>query len=216
VEDPATSFAWRGRAVEAGVNSILLDDASDSAAIERARYAFELSALGERSDQIDKDRRAIAEMVRRAGSLFRRLGRPLAIQQRVQYQIDGIEVPVIGYVDYVYEKYIVDLKTTFALPSKPRFGDAMQVVFYGDVLSRRPGLIYVSPRDSAVYPHAQIDIDSARRLLRQSAYALRAMLAAADDRQHAASLFVPNPDDFRMTETMRAAAESVWGYQDNG
>jgi hypothetical protein len=82
VEDPASSWAWRGRAVEAGINSILLDNASDSAAIERAKYTFELSALGERSDQIDRDRRAIGEMVRRAGSLFRRLGRPLVTQQK--------------------------------------------------------------------------------------------------------------------------------------
>jgi hypothetical protein len=72
VEDPATSFAWRGRAVEAGVNSILIDDASDSVAIERARHTFELSALGERSPRIDRDRQAIAGMVQRAGALFRR------------------------------------------------------------------------------------------------------------------------------------------------
>jgi hypothetical protein len=104
--------------------------------------------------------------------------------------MDGIEVPIIGYCDYLYERFIVDLKTTFALPTKPRLSDEMQVVFYGDVLPRHPGLIYVSPRDTIVYPHAQIDIDSARRLLRQSAYALRAMLAVTEDKQHAASLLV--------------------------
>jgi len=149
-------------------------------------------------------------MVRRAGALFRRLGKPLARQQKVEHWLDDIEIPIISYYDHLYKKLIVDLKTTFALPSKPRLSDAVQVVFYGDVLSRRPGLIYVTPRKTAVYPHTEIDIEGARRVVRQSAHALRAMLAATTDREHAASLFVPDPDDFRWTDTTRAAAESVW------
>jgi hypothetical protein len=210
IADPSNSFAWRGRAVEAGVDAIIFDGVSDERAIERAKYTFELSAQGEISSETNKDRHAIPEMVRRAGGLFRRLGTPVARQQKVEYWLDDFEIPIIGYYDYLYENFVLDLKTTFALPSKPRLSDAMQVVFYSDVLSRRPGLIYVTPRRTAVYPHNEIDIEGARRVIRQSAHALRAMLAATSDREHAASLFVPNPDDFRWTDVTRAAAERIW------
>jgi hypothetical protein len=158
VRDDETAYLWRGRAVETGINAIVFDDAADDVAIEAARHNFELSAQGEISPEIDKNRRAIPEMIRRSGALFRQLGKPVAIQQKVDLWLDGIEIPVIGYCDYVYEKFIVDLKTTFAFPSRPRFNDAMQAVFYADVLSRRPGLIYVTPRKTAVYPHSEIDV----------------------------------------------------------
>jgi hypothetical protein len=148
--------------------------------------------------------------VRQAGAVFRQLGEPEARQHKVEVWLEGIEVPIVGYCDYVYAAFCVDLKTTHALPSQPRPDDAVQVAFYGDALSRRPALVYATPRKYGVYPHDTIDMDSARKVLRQSARAVRAMLAASDDREHAAALFVPNLDDYRWTDTTRNAAERVW------
>lgn len=211
VKDEATApYLWRGRAIESGVDAILLDGVSDDAAIERAKHTFELSAQGEISPNIQRERQVLADMVRRAGAVFRRLGKPIGRQQKVEVWLDGIEVPLTGYADYLYEEFVVDLKTSHALPGKPRPDDAVQVVMYGDALSRRPSLIYVTPRKSAQYPHDEIDIESARRVLRQSANAIRAMLAATADKAHAARLFVPNPDDYRWTDATRNAAERVW------
>jgi hypothetical protein len=139
---------------------------------------------------------AIPTVVRRAAWLFRKLGRPLGQQHRIEVWIDGVEVPVLGYADFLYPEFVLDLKTTFAIPSKPRADHEAQIVTYADALGRRPGLVYVSPQKIAVYQHGQIDVAGARRLLRQSASAVRAMLAAADSRETAAALFVP-VDDFR-------------------
>lgn len=47
VKDEAGPYAWRGRAVEAGVDAIVMDDADDYEAIERAKQAFETEARGE-------------------------------------------------------------------------------------------------------------------------------------------------------------------------
>jgi PD-(D/E)XK nuclease superfamily protein len=210
VKDEAGAFAWRGRAVEQGVDGIILDGISDDEAIERAKHAFETEAQGEISPEIDKQRRAIPKMLRQATAVFRRLGKPVARQHRVEIWVDDIEVPIIGYADYVYPEFVVDLKTTFALPAMPRPDDAVQVVLYADALSRRPGLVYATPARFGVYPHNAIEIDGARRVLRQSAHAIRAMLAAAEDREHAAALFVPDVDNYRWTETTRDAAERVW------
>jgi len=54
-----------------------------------------------------------------------------------------------------------------------------------------------------------IDVVTARRVLRQSARAIRAVLAVAESREDAASLFVPVAD-YRWTDLTRSAAEKVW------
>lgn len=207
--DDETPYSWRGKAVELAVNAVVFEGASDDDAIDLAMAAFEGEAQGELSAEISRERNVIPGMVRRAAWAFRKLGKPLAYQSRIEVWIDGIEVPIIGYADFLYPEFVLDLKTTFAIPSKPRADHEVQIVTYADALGRRPGLVYVSPRKIAVYPHDQIDIDGARRLLRRSARAVRAMLDTAETREAAAALFVP-VDDFRWSPTSRAAAQGVW------
>jgi hypothetical protein len=209
VRDEETPFAWRGKAVELAISAVVFDSASDDEAIEVAMEAFEGQAQGEVSAEINRERDGISGMVRRAAWVFRKLGRPLGQQHRIEIWIDGVEVPILGYADFLYADFVLDLKTTFRVPTKPRGDHEVQIVTYSDALGLRPGLIYASPWKIAAYRHDQIDVASARRLLRQSARAVQAMLAAAESREAAAALFVP-VDDFRWSNTTRCAAERVW------
>jgi hypothetical protein len=210
IRDETGAFAARGKAVEAAVAAIVMENASDNAAIDLAMSVFECDAGGEISPEMNKERLTIPEMVRRAAPLFRKLGRPIGCQWRIEARLDGIEVPILGYADFVYEPFVLDLKTTSAIPSIPRADHAVQIAFYAAALSLRPGLIYVSSRKTACYGHNSIDVENACRLLRQSAHAVRTMLAASGTREAAAALFVPTVDDFRWSPTTRAAAEQVW------
>lgn len=209
VRDETGIFAARGKAVEAAVAAIVMENASDDAAIALAMSVFERDAGGEISPEINKERLAIPEMVRRGAPLFRKLGRPVACQWRIEARLEGIEVPILGYADFVYEPFVLDLKTTFAIPSIPRADHAVQIAFYGAALSLRAGLIYVSAKKTACFGHDTIDVEAAGRLLRQSASAVRAMLAAAESREAAAALFVP-VEDFRWSSITRSAAARVW------
>jgi hypothetical protein len=92
--DDEMPFAWRGKAAEAAVDAIVMRDASDDDAVEFAMAAFESEAGGEISPEITRERNAIAPMVRRASPVFRRLGRPIARQHRIEVWLDQIEVPV--------------------------------------------------------------------------------------------------------------------------
>jgi hypothetical protein len=209
IQDETGAFAARGKAVEAAVASIVMENASDNAAIDLAMSVFERDAGGEISPEVNRERLTIPEMVRRAAPLFRTLGRPIACQQRVEVWLPGIEVPVIGYADFVYEQFVLDLKSAHAIPSVPRADHVVQIAFYSMALGLRPGLIYASARKTACYGHLSIDVEGGCRLLRQSANAVRAMLAAAETREAAAALFVP-VDDFRWSPTTRSAAARVW------
>lgn len=209
VRDESGPYAARGKAVEAAVAAILMENASDDAAIDLAMSVFERDAGGEISPEVNRERLAIPEMVRRAAPLFRKLGRPVACQWRIEMRLDDIEVPILGYADFVYEPFVLDLKTTFAIPSVPRADHAVQIAFYAAALSLRPGLVYVSPKKTACFSHNSINVETACRLLRQSAHAVRAMLTATATREAAAALFVP-VDDFRWSPTTRSAAQRVW------
>jgi hypothetical protein len=46
IKDPANAYAWRGRAIEAAVDAMVLDGVSDDVAIDRTEHTFELSAQG--------------------------------------------------------------------------------------------------------------------------------------------------------------------------
>ena len=50
-----------------------------------------------------------------------RLGHLTAVQLRVEHFFDPVPIPVIGYVDMAFDGVDVDLKSTKAIPSAPRF-----------------------------------------------------------------------------------------------
>lgn len=209
-QDAATAYAWRGKAVERAIDAVV-DGVSDDRAIEVGLQAFEEEAGGEITPEIDRERRAIPSMVRQAVPIFRELGTPVVRQRRIEVWIDGIEVPVIGYADYIFEQIqcVIDLKTTFAIPSAPRFDHSVQVVTYADALGLRPGVLYISPKRSAGYGPDCIDAVAARRTLRLTAFAIRTMLAAAETKEEAAAFFVP-VNDYRWSDATRSAAAGVW------
>lgn len=208
IRDHATAYAWRGKAVERAMDAVI-DGASDEQAVAVAIQAFETDACGEVEPEIDRERHAIPSMVLRAAPIFRELGVPLARQRRIEVWIDGIEVPIIGYADFVYDAVVIDLKTTYAIPSSPRFDHCIQIVTYADALKLLPGLLYISPRRFGVFGDKHVDAVAARRTLRLTAIAIRALLAAAETKEEAAAFFVP-VDDYRWSDTTRSAAAGVW------
>jgi hypothetical protein len=89
VKDEANAYAWRGRAVEAAVDSLIIDSIDEPEAVAKAKHAFETYARGQIAPNIDKERRAIPNMVRQAATVFRQLGEPEAHQQKVEVWLDG-------------------------------------------------------------------------------------------------------------------------------
>lgn len=208
-DDGIMASAWRGNAVEAGLNQALAGE-DDDTSINIALSNFDLATGGEVTDETAAERSNIPGMVRQVALNLRPLGRPLTTQRRVERRLSGIEVPIIGYVDYEWDEFLVDLKSTLRMPSAPRGDHAVQVVSYGDCLNKRPGLIYVTPKKYQRFNQAQMDLEDARWTLRRSALALRITLEVAADRDEAAAFQVPRFDDFRWNPATIEAAKAIW------
>lgn len=208
LKDEANAAMWRGTAVEAAVDKILYENCDADAAVGAAMQTFEMNAQGDLSEDVAKERAAIPDFVKQAAVMFRPLGKPIARQFKIEYWLDGIEVPVIGYIDYLFAEYLRDLKTTYRLPSGPRADHVIQVSIYAAAKKIRPWLDYITPKKGASFPVDQTD--DALWSVRRSAMAIRTMLDRAGDKQEAASFFAPNFDSFYWNDATKAAARQIF------
>jgi len=210
IKDNAGPSAWRGTAVEAGLKLVLYGTWHEDA-VAAALAQYDMEAMGEISDKIAQQRALIPDMIHQAVKAFQDWGTPDAVQFRVEHWIDGIEVPLLGYVDFLYPADLADLKTTEKCPSSPKMDHAVQVVLYADALKRKPYLAYVTAKKSAVYGPEDIDMAQARWLLKVRAHALRHMLSLTVSKEHAANMFAPNFESYLWSETTRSAAKQLIG-----
>lgn len=200
--DDVGAKAWVGRAVEAGLTAAMHGEING---FQVAAEAFEAEAQGVVDDETDKARAEVKPMLDQALLAMKEyLGcRPLC-QIKIEYWFDGIDIPVIGYLDYDFEPLgIVDLKTTRAMPSAPRAEHAAQVALYCLARKERGHLLYVTPKRNAVYPVE--NPEEAIKPLKRAAYSLRNMLRLAMTKNDALSMFAPDFESFYWSDKTRAA-----------
>lgn len=200
----------RGKAVEEGVTWGLhfAEDIEES--VRAALQAFTEETQGDLSEEAEKERECIPGMVRQALASLRLLGKPNATQVKVETWFDGIEVPVLGYVDYAFESGDVDLKTTLAVPTKGRPDHVAQVAVYHHARKRPQTLLYVSAKKANPIEVPLADMEGALWAVKQSAKALRTALLRSTCREEVAELCAPRLDSYYWNDQSRAAALEIW------
>lgn len=204
--DEAGPAAWRGTAVEDGLNSFFLRKEADTA-LAVALASFEDKAQGLADANTEAEHALIAPMLEIAIKQIEALPPFLGSQAKVEYNFSGLDVPVIGYIDFLFEDgSIVDLKTTKRCPSEPKPDHARQVALYMAAKDCAGSLLYVTDKRSALYP---IDEDQAKAALdsmHRDALALQRFLNAMPDVQTAIGALPMNDSDFRWSD---AATEKL-------
>lgn len=209
-KDDAGPRAWLGSAVEAGVDWALFNPKEADGALAKARQRFELDAQGDLSDDVEKARSEIAPILENALAEIAPLGRPSARQFRVEHWIDGIEIPVVGYLDWIWPDLIVDLKTTSAMPSEPRPDHVAQMGSYWAVKKRPVRLVYVTPKKRWSRDLTEDELQQGLKTFTRTAHALRRLLSVANSKDDVASFFVPRPDYYQWSDATRAVAAGIW------
>lgn len=74
---------------------------------------------------------------------YRSLGKPIAIQEEVEFQIDDFPVPIVGRVDYLFEDSVRDLKTASREPKEVSDFYGRQLSFYSLATGKPPIIDYV-------------------------------------------------------------------------
>jgi hypothetical protein len=213
IRQPVGAPAHRGSAVEEGVAHGLEELAvpvDECVTVALSRYDT-LMALSP-DPRLDAYRKEIPEMVEQAVSHLRPYGTPSEMQGHVEWKPEGLELPIIGFSDFVWSDkgILLDLKTTSRLPSEIKTGHARQVSLYAASDNMDARLCYVTPRRIACY-HLE-NIGEHRNALYRIAQRVEKFLSLSDDPEYYLSITVPDLDSFYWAAPeARALAYRHWG-----
>ena len=196
--------ASRGTAVEAGFLRIL-HGKSHKDALAVAHETFDRDIQGELSEKIDAERAMMTGMLEQCAA-WKPPGELLASQIKVECFLDGIDVPLIGYVDFSFEDTDVDLKTTKACPSKPKADHVRQVSIYRQARNKRGKLLYITEKKQAEFEVDDDARDAAMQELTLTAKSLDRYLSTFDSATDAVRALPIDRDNFRWS----AAAEQAY------
>jgi hypothetical protein len=209
---PVGSAAHRGTAAEAGIVMGLLDPAAEIAdCVAHALAEYDrLTALSSDPNRV-KERDGIPGMVATAIPELRQYGIPQT-QLRVDRSIDGMPVPIVGYLDLHWSELgmTLDIKTTHRVPSDCSRAHARQVGLYVHGTNHQARIAYCSPKRVAVYALT----DAARHVAEavQIAQRMDRFLAISADPLALASLLVPDSDRYFYANPVAAAhRRAVYG-----
>ena len=213
IYDPTNAAMERGKSVEHGCYVGHVGSEFDDPIEEAVREFNKATALGVNGEARDRERANIPLMVQQYLDLFDgNLPTLEGFQRRIEVEVPGCPIPVIGYTDFDFEDVIVDLKTTTRLPSAISAAHRRQGAIYSRASGNRGvDFIYLTPKKAARYQLENSDQDwlevceTAHRLLR--------FLDKFETREEVASVVIPNFDTFWWSSpSTREKAREVFGY----
>lgn len=199
----------RGTAVEAGLD-LWLFHRNQGDAIAKALAHFAELTQGEASDEHEAERANIAPMLQQAIAALKDVPVPVGRQLKIEHYVNGVEVPVLGYIDYLWDDFGIDLKTTKACPSAIKADHGRQVATYAAAKQKPFKILYVTAKKSALYDLTDNEASMHLRDLERHARAVRHLLDRSRDADDAAKFFAPERSDFRWSENLLTKADELW------
>lgn len=206
--------AWRGTAVEKGLEAILVHNRSYEDAIKWANTVFKEEAKGYAGEDLEAESSLIEPMLKQAINLFL----PIDGLQRTQVKLEGEihGVLVTGIMDFVYEDFVIDLKTTKRCPSAIENISSehmTQLAIYRLLSHKKQRIAYATDKKGAIYDPPD---SSLNRLERRIIPAIKAMKRAWDisfdeGDEEVAILYPPRDmSSFYWNEKTRMEANKIW------
>jgi len=211
MKDDVGPAAKRGTAVEAGLDHWLAGNRDLQFCQKAAHDNYLLNTGGLADDAHEKEREAINPMLEQATAAIGSGVKLLARQVAIETWLEGIEVPVIGFCDYVLEDgAIIDLKTTHRLPSSPKPDHMRQVAIYAQARQAPVSLLYVTPRKfSRMHVPAEACQEAIADITRV-AKSLRSILHAAKSANDAAQFVAPDYSKFYWSTETTSKGKEIW------
>lgn len=210
--------AHRGTAVEAGVSAGLFDPAMTPEACAEAAYPVydRLTALSG-DPKRESEREVIPGMVKQGLSL-REHGLPtrpnFGDQHKVEVRLEGVSVPIIGFLDFLYADEILDLKTTLRVPTSMSETHLRQASIYKTAhFDKRVRFFYVSDKKANKITLTREEYDRAMAQIVGAAQRLERFLALSKDKAELAAIVPHSSDSFYFSDPQtRTRALEVFGY----
>lgn len=136
---PVSYAMERGKAAEAGVVMALKGESVEASIDKALRLYDEAGSYGGLTGDAEKERDAIPGMIEQAVIALAGFGKPQFADDDAQVKVElnvrfGDEedetIPLIGFLDLVFDERIIDLKTTHRIPSEMSLSHRLQCAIY--------------------------------------------------------------------------------------
>lgn len=208
--------AHRGTAAEAGISAGLFDTSLTQEACEAVALPIydKLTALN--PDPKRQSERDVIPGIIKQGLALREHGAPIRpndFQHKVEIRLEGVGVPVIGYLDWLYADEVLDLKTTLRVPSAMSAPHTRQAAIYKTAhMDKRVRFFYASDKKSEKHTLTKDQYDFAMTETTQAALRLQRFLGLSKDPKELAALIPHSSDSFYFNDVAKSAAREIYGY----
>ena len=223
IEDPAAYLArlaglkskfgpaaWRGTAVEKGIQESITGN-PDYLLVARASFEKEnIENEGHFADvTINNEYEAMDTYIQQGLSLYNTLGAPAFYQQKIVHDIEELEIPFVGYIDFLYDDQIRDTKTTARRPSSLTHSAARQLSIYNWAYPDKECWVdYITPRE--VVSWKVHDVKFYQDQVISVALGLRRFLSMSDSTIELCKMFYPNFDHWKWNKDMEQQSTKIW------
>ncbi len=130
-------------------------------------------------------------------------------QEKVEVQLDDLPIPIIGYIDFLFDNTIVDLKTTARIPSKPTESQKRQMALYSMAYpDKKVDLFFASSKDSKKF--SLRSLSAYKKQIKTVAFTIQRFLSLSEDKHTLAHYEFPNTDSWMWSDKMKKEAEKIW------
>tara|TARA_B100000424_G_scaffold18737_1_gene13499 strand:+ start:1024 stop:1869 length:846 start_codon:yes stop_codon:yes gene_type:complete len=150
------------------------------------------------------ERELLPRYIKTAIDHYKNFDQADSYQEKVMYEMKGLPIPIIGYIDLKYEKdgVVRDIKTSGRSVSALSNSVSRQLALYGHCTGMLPLADYIvcNKSKSDVVSLEVANVKASLDELERGALAIKKLLSISDDIQDMTSLFVPDFDNFRFSE----------------
>jgi hypothetical protein len=206
LKEEGNASMWRGSAVEAGLHRILLGMGLEHA-VGDMYEEYDQRCQGEVSDLIEKEAKLLEPMLKVAHDWYTQIPGEVSLaatQLKVETRLDGVSIPIIGYLDFTFmEGPDIDCKTTKACPSKPRPDHVRQLALYWQARRRPQSLLYITDKKYAHYVVPEEDLRQGIVDLTRAAQSLERFLTFVPDADTAIRSLPMDTESFMFSDAAR-------------
>ncbi|CAB4200083.1 PD-(D/E)XK nuclease superfamily [uncultured Caudovirales phage] len=209
--------AWRGQAVEAGLDLLLFQpNTTMEQAIAASQKKWDELAMGDASDKAIKEYDDIPGYLEQAQLAIKSLPPIMTRQSKISILLDGIEIPVIGYTDYMFADFGIDLKTTNRMPTEARQSHVDQMAIYMKAKKKPFKLLYVTPKKWSLKEVSADMAAASMKRVTMGAHSIRHLLAKSLDPSDALNFYSPDFTSFYWSPPLIEAAQKVYDEHQKG
>ena len=220
IKTPGGPAMWRGSAVDNAVGSFYglhheefkarsLSQCQTDALKSMEEYLKQHKSDGFDTDDkfLDKwqqEKTLVPAYIRTAIDHYNQFDKADTYQEKVMYEVKGLPIPIVGFLDLKYEKdgVVRDIKTSGRKVSELSYSVSRQLALYGQCTGLTPLADYIvcNKSSSSVVTLEVKDVKGSLDELERGALAIMKLLSISDDINDLTSLFYPNFDDFRWSD----------------